>query len=109
MKLTFRNTFALGLAPTLALGLYAGHAMSSGTDYQAPTSTPTTSLEVTPSTFKDPLSEVMLKGLYYTGVDIEEDGSGTQYIRGHKVRTFPEDTFAWDCRTMGNRKCGPRT
>lgn len=41
----------------------------------------------------------------YTVV-IEEDGSGVQYIGDREVATFPEDTFVWDCHTMGNRTCG---
>jgi hypothetical protein len=47
-------------------------------------------------------------GLSRDGYDvvIEEDGSGTQYSGDREVRTFPEGTFAWDCRTMGNRICG---
>lgn len=39
-------------------------------------------------------------------VEVEEDGSGVQYIRGQKVATFPEGTFEWDCRAMGNGVCG---
>ena len=39
-------------------------------------------------------------------VEVEEDGSGTQYIRGERVATFPEGTFEWDCSAMGNRVCG---
>lgn len=37
---------------------------------------------------------------------VEEDGSGVQYHGDTEVRTFPEDTFVWDCTTMGNRRCG---
>lgn len=36
-----------------------------------------------------------------------EDGSGVQYDGDREVRTFPADTFVWDCATMGNRVCGP--
>lgn len=41
-------------------------------------------------------------------VVIYEDGSGVQYAPGtdREIRTFPADTFAWDCRTMGNKVCG---
>lgn len=39
-------------------------------------------------------------------VEVEEDGSGVQYIRGEKVATFPEGMFEWDCAAMGNRTCG---
>lgn len=40
-------------------------------------------------------------------VVVEEDGSGVQYIGDTEVATFPEGTFFWDCRVMGNRSCGP--
>ena len=53
-----------------------------------------------------PLDDLMLGDLDYTGVDTYEDGSGVQYINGTKVRTFPADTFLWDCTYMGNRTCG---
>lgn len=33
------------------------------------------------------------------GVTIYEDGSGSD--------GSPEGTYRWDCRTMGNRVCGP--
>lgn len=39
-------------------------------------------------------------------VTIYEDGSGVQYLGDKEVRTFPHDTFVWDCHTMGNRRCG---
>lgn len=39
-------------------------------------------------------------------VVIYEDGSGVQYDGNTEVRTFPADTFVWDCHTMGNRVCG---
>lgn len=42
-----------------------------------------------------------------TRVEVYEDGSGVQYINGMEVRTFPSDTFVWDCANMGNRICGP--
>lgn len=40
-------------------------------------------------------------------VTVEEDGSGTQYVAGEVVRTFPVDTFVWDCQSMGNYLCDP--
>jgi len=43
-----------------------------------------------------------------TRVEVYEDGSGVQYINGRRVRVFEEDTFVWDCKVMGNRKCGPK-
>lgn len=39
-------------------------------------------------------------------VVIYDDGSGVQYFGDTEVRTFPADTFAWDCAAMGNRQCG---
>jgi hypothetical protein len=39
-------------------------------------------------------------------VVIYEDGSGVQYEGDKEVKTFPADTFVWDCRRMGNRICG---
>lgn len=40
-------------------------------------------------------------------VEIYEDGSGVQYdAYGQEVRTFPADTFWWDCTHMGNGICG---
>lgn len=39
-------------------------------------------------------------------VVVEEDGSGVQYIGDVEVATFPEGTFFWDCRIMGNKRCG---
>lgn len=42
-----------------------------------------------------------------TFVETYEDGSGVQYVNGMEVRTFPSDTFVWDCTAMGNRTCGP--
>lgn len=42
----------------------------------------------------------------YTNVEVFEDGSGVQYVAGVATRTFPADTFAWDCAQMGNRSCG---
>lgn len=39
-------------------------------------------------------------------VVVYEDGSGVQYAGDTEVRTFPEGTFVWDCRRMGNRICG---
>ena len=45
-------------------------------------------------------------------IEVFEDGSGVlQYVEGtdwHE-RTFPADTFTWDCSTMGNKVCGPET
>lgn len=41
-------------------------------------------------------------------VEVFEDGSGVQVIKGKVVETFPEGTFAWDCSEMGNRICGKR-
>lgn len=45
-----------------------------------------------------------------------EDGSGGCYADGGEERypikitgaelVWPENTFPWDCRTMGNRRCG---
>lgn len=35
-----------------------------------------------------------------------EDGSGVLYQGDKEIRTYPEDTFPWDCRTMGNKTCG---
>lgn len=41
-------------------------------------------------------------------VVIYEDGSGVQYdAYDDEVKTFPADTFVWDCTQMGNRICGP--
>jgi len=34
---------------------------------------------------------------------IFEDGSA----RAEDGTTYPEDSFAWDCETMGNKVCGP--
>lgn len=43
-----------------------------------------------------------------------EDGSGTCFIDGgydenddRTGKSFPADTFPWNCHTMGNRICGP--
>lgn len=38
-----------------------------------------------------------------------EDGSGGCYQPGNTkpVLSWDEDTFPWDCRTMGNQICGP--
>lgn len=44
----------------------------------------------------------------FTGVEVFEDGSGVQYVSDVEVRTFPADTFVWDCRSMGNLACFPR-
>lgn len=41
-----------------------------------------------------------------TEVQVYEDGSGVQYVAGQAIRSFPADTFAWDCRHMGNGRCG---
>lgn len=37
------------------------------------------------------------------GLVIFEDGSGVD----DTGRTYPEDTFDWDCATMGNKVCAP--
>jgi len=37
------------------------------------------------------------------GLVIFEDGSG----RDDTGHVYPEDTFEWDCETMGNKICGP--
>lgn len=42
-----------------------------------------------------------------TFVETYEDGSGVQYVNGMEVRTFPSNTFVWDCLAMGNFACGP--
>lgn len=39
---------------------------------------------------------------------VYEDGSGVQYFGDKEIRTFREGTFVWNCRTMGNRRCGHR-
>lgn len=39
-------------------------------------------------------------------VIVDEDGSGVQYDGTDVVRTFPTDTFVWNCQTMGNHRCG---
>ncbi len=51
----------------------------------------------------------VIERVTYTGVDVFEDGSGTQYINGRSVRSFPADTFRWTCEDMGNRSCAPTT
>jgi hypothetical protein len=38
-------------------------------------------------------------------VVVYEDGSGVQIIAGETERTFPEDTFVWQCDVMGNGNC----
>lgn len=50
-----------------------------------------------------------IAGARELGLVTYEDGSGTLYDHGVRVGGFPSDTFPWDCKTQGNRLCGPQT
>lgn len=81
MHRTTRN-FLLALPIAISAGLYAGHV----------TVPPIVHEVDPPSTF----------------LDTYEDGSGVLYdADDNEIATYPEGTFPWDCRTMGNRICGP--
>lgn len=89
--------FLLGLPLAISAGLYAGHV-----------ATPPIVNEVAPIQEILPIpadrGDTVPKG---TTIDFWEDGSGVKYdADGNEIATYPEGTFPWDCRTMGNRICG---
>ena len=126
LRMTLRGKLLVTLPIVLSGSLYAGHIFSATPYIPAEVNEIPCLAEPKCAQLADALIPSALGELtYHEGIAvltpsipptddrqdivIYEDGSGVQYAPGtnREIRTFPEDTFAWDCATMGNGICGP--